>query len=105
MLRWLFRENRRGVFVESGDGVSLGPDAIGKAVVLYDDERLGAVADVVTAANGRRYLVVTSSLFGTGRYYVPESEIRRIGPERILLNTTRDDLRELDWLSAPRGVE
>jgi hypothetical protein len=93
------------VVVEPGSGLNLGPDALGKAVVLYDDERLGSVADVVTAADGRRYLVVTSSLFGTGRYYVPESEIRRIGPERILLNTTRDDLRELDWLNAPEGAE
>jgi hypothetical protein len=93
------------VFVEFQSAANLNADAIGKPVVLYDDERLGSVERVVTAPDGRRFLVVTSSLFGTGKYYVPESEVRRVGPERILLSITRDDLRELDWLSAPEGVE
>jgi ribosomal 30S subunit maturation factor RimM len=80
-------------------------DLVSKAVFTYDDERLGTVQEVVTARDDRRYLVVTSSLFGTGTYYVPESEVRTIGPERVLLNTTRDDLRELDWFAAPEGIE
>jgi hypothetical protein len=75
----------------------------GRAVDTYDDERLGSVVEVMTSDQhaGRRYLVVESSLFGTGRYYVPEGEIQRVGPERILLKITRDDLRELDWLARP----
>lgn len=79
-------------------------EVVGKPVVLYDDERLGIVEGTTTAADGRQFLVVTSELFGTGRYYVPATEVRRVGPERILLEITRDDLRELDWLVAPKGV-
>jgi ribosomal 30S subunit maturation factor RimM len=72
----------------------------GRPVVMYDDERLGTV-DRVLEHDGRRYLVVTSGLYGTGAYFVPETEIERIGPTRILLKTTRDDLQELDWFKAP----
>jgi ribosomal 30S subunit maturation factor RimM len=72
----------------------------GRPVVTYDDEQLGTVARVAKHA-GRRYLVVTSGLYGTGEYFVPESEIERVGPTRILLKTTRDDLQELDWFKAP----
>lgn len=72
----------------------------GRTVTTYDDESLGSVARVDTH-DGRRYLVVTSRMYGTGEYFVPESEIERIGPERILLKTTRDDLQELDWFKRP----
>jgi hypothetical protein len=75
-------------------------DVTGRPVVMYDDEQLGTVARVLEHA-GRRYLVVTSGLYGTGEYFVPESEIERVGPTRILLKTTRDDLQELDWFNAP----
>ena len=78
----------------------------GKPVDTYDDERLGIVEGVVTeSGSGRRYLVVAGTLFGTGKYYVPEGEVRRVGEHRILLGTTRDDLRELDWFAAPDGIE
>jgi hypothetical protein len=73
---------------------------LGRTVTTYDDESLGSVARTETH-EGRRYLVVTSSLYGTGEYFVPESEIERVGPERILLKTTRDDLQELDWFKRP----
>jgi len=77
----------------------------GKPVDTYDDERLGMAEGVVTdARNGRRYLVVAGSLYGTGKYYVPEEELRRVGEYRILLGTTRDDLRELDWFAPPDGI-
>lgn len=76
-------------------------DVIGKGVELYDEEKLGVVRATHVAGDGRRYLVVTSDLFGTGRYWVPVAEIQRIGPDRILLKITRDDLAELDWLSEP----
>lgn len=78
----------------------------GKHVYTYDDELLGVVERVVasTGATARRYLVVKGELFGTGHYYVPELEIERVGPERILLGITRDDLREHDWLSPPPGI-
>ncbi|HUG14452.1 MAG TPA: hypothetical protein VMM78_05465 [Thermomicrobiales bacterium] len=75
---------------------------IGRRVVTYDDEQLGAVART-EAHNGRRFLVVTSGMYGTGEYFVPESEIERVGPERILLKTTRDDLQEFDWFKRPEG--
>lgn len=74
----------------------------GRAVTTYDDESLGRVARA-EEHGGRRYLVVTSGMYGTGEYFVPESEIERIGPERVLLKTTRGDLQELDWFAAPRG--
>jgi hypothetical protein len=71
-----------------------------RAVVTYDDEPLGKVTRAETL-NGRRYLVVTSGMYGTGEYYVPETEIERVGPSRILLKTTRADLQELDWFNRP----
>ena len=78
----------------------------GKPVDTYDDERLGVAEDVkVDAGSGRRYLIVAGTLFGTGKYYVPEEEVRRVGEHRILLGTTRDDLRELDWFAPPDGLE
>ncbi|MDQ3549471.1 MAG: PRC-barrel domain-containing protein [Chloroflexota bacterium] len=81
-------------------------NAAGKPVDTYDDERLGVTEGVVThPGTGRRYLVVVGTLFGTGKYYVPEEEIRRSGEHRILLGTTRDDLRELDWFAPPEGIE
>ena len=49
--------------------------------------------------------VVAGTLFGTGKYYVPEEEVRRVGEHRILLGTTRDDLRELDWFAPPAGMD
>ena len=77
----------------------------GKPVDTYDDERLGLAEGVVTeAGSGRRYLVVAGTLYGTGKYYVPEEEVRRVGEHRILLGTTRDDLRELDWFAPPEGI-
>jgi hypothetical protein len=77
----------------------------GKPVDTYDDERLGVAEKVVTApGDGRQYLVVEGTLYGTGKYYVPVEEIRRAGDQRILLNTTRDDLQELDWLAPPDGL-
>ena len=77
----------------------------GKPVDTYDDERLGVAEDVrVDAGSGRRYLIVAGTLFGTGKYYVPEEEVRRVGEHRILLGTTRDDLRELDWFAPPAGM-
>jgi hypothetical protein len=79
-------------------------DVAGKPVVTYDDEQLGIAEGVVTeAGGGRRFLVVAGTLYGTGKYYVPEEEIRRVGEHRILLGTTRDDLRELDWFAPPDG--
>lgn len=72
----------------------------GLPVLTYDDERLGTLVDVRVHA-GKRYLVVEGDLVGTGRYWVPEDEVQRIGPERILLRITRDDLPELDWLNPP----
>jgi hypothetical protein len=75
----------------------------GRAVYTYDDERLGVIARSAEH-QGRRYLVVTSAMYGTGEYYVPESEIERVGPERVLLKTTRDDLQELDWFKAPDWI-
>jgi sporulation protein YlmC with PRC-barrel domain len=77
----------------------------GKPVFTYDDERLGTVRDVITVERegNRRYLVVEGELYGTGRYYVPASEVRTVGPGRILLGTTRDDLQELDWFQPPAG--
>jgi len=78
----------------------------GKPVDTYDDERLGMAEGVVTGAGGgRRYLVVAGTLYGTGKYFVPEEEIQRVGEHRILLGTTRDDLRELDWFAPPDGIE
>ena len=80
-------------------------DVEGKPVDTYDDERLGMAESVVTQPRtGRRFLVVAGTLFGTGKYYVPEEEIRRVGEHRILLGTTRDDLRELDWFAPPDGM-
>lgn len=72
----------------------------GRAVVTYDDEPLGNVKRAETL-NARRYMVVTSGMYGTGEYYVPETEIERVGPQRILLKTTRADLQELDWFKRP----
>jgi sporulation protein YlmC with PRC-barrel domain len=78
----------------------------GKPVDTYDDERLGMAEDVmIDPSTGRRYLIVAGTLFGTGKYYVPEEEVRRVGEHRILLGTTRDDLRELDWFAPPEGLE
>lgn len=78
----------------------------GKPVDTYDDERLGMAEGVVTeAGSGRRFLVVAGTLFGTGKYYVPEGEVRRVGEYRILLGTTRDDLRELDWFAPPDNID
>ena len=78
----------------------------GKPVDTYDDERLGVAEDVmVDAGSGRRYLIVAGTLFGTGKYYVPEEEVCRVGQHRILLGTTRDDLRELDWFAPPAGMD
>ena len=77
----------------------------GKPVDTYDDERLGVAEKVVTASSGRHFVVVEGTLFGTGRYYVPIEEIQRVGEHRILLGTTRDDLRELDWFAPPAGIE
>ena len=78
----------------------------GKPVETYDDERLGMAEGVVTQrSTGRRYLVVAGTLYGTGKYYVPEEEIRRVGEFRVLLGTTRDDLRELDWFAPPDGID
>ena len=78
----------------------------GKRVHTYDDELLGVVQRVATSREdaARRYLVVKGDLFGTGEYFVPEAEIERVGPERVLLGITRDDLREHDWLSPPPGL-
>ncbi len=78
----------------------------GRSVHTYDDEVLGVVQRVVATRDdtARRYLVVKGELFGTGEYFVPESEIERVGPARILLGITRDDLREHDWLSPPPGL-
>jgi hypothetical protein len=80
---------------------------IGLPVFTYDDERLGTVVDVIMAAGppAQGYLVVTGTMFGTGRYYVPETEIQRASTERVLLKITRDDLRELDWLAPPAGLD
>ncbi len=82
------------------------PGTEGKQVFTYDDELLGVVVRIVdsTGETTRRYLVVKGDLFGTGRYFVPEAEVERVGPERILLGITRDDLREHDWLSPPPGI-
>lgn|GEM_PF-3976250 len=81
-------------------------DVAGKPVDTYDDERLGIAEDVVTdPQSGRRYLIVAGTLFGTGKYYVPEEEIQRAGQYRILLGTTRDDLKELDWFAPPDGLD
>ncbi len=74
----------------------------GKPVETYDEDHLGIIEDVIEA-NGRRYLVVKGDLLGTGRYYVPGTEIERIGERRVLLKTTRDDLQELDWFAPPEG--
>ena len=78
----------------------------GRSVHTYDDEVLGVVQRVVASRDdvARRYLVVKGDLFGTGEYFVPEGEIERVGPARILLGITRDDLREHDWLSPPPGL-
>jgi hypothetical protein len=81
-------------------------DVAGKPVDTYDDERLGMAEEVVTdPRSGRRYLIVSGTLFGTGKYYVPEEEIQRAGQHRILLGTTRDDLKELDWYAPPNGID
>jgi hypothetical protein len=78
----------------------------GKPVDTYDDERLGVAEEVVTdGSTGRRYLIVAGTLFGTGKYYVPEEEVQRAGEHRILLSTTRDDLKELDWFAPPEGID
>jgi hypothetical protein len=81
-------------------------DVAGKPVDTYDDERLGMAEEVVTdASTGRRYLIVAGTLFGTGKYYVPEEEVQRASEHRILLSTTRDDLKELDWFAPPEGID
>lgn len=82
------------------DGFSV-DELIDRPVEMGDGERLGTVQRVAAGADGQRYLVVTSSLFGTGEYFVPEVEIERATPDRVVLKITRDDLRELDWLAAP----
>jgi hypothetical protein len=80
--------------------------AEGMPVFTYDDESLGIVARVVSTQGSepRRYLVVKGNLYATGEYYVPESEIQRVGQVRILLQTTRDDLAEFDWFKRPDGL-
>lgn len=78
----------------------------GRQVFTYDDELLGVVEAIIASRNepDSRYLVVKGELYGTGRYYVPEAEIERVGPSRILLGLSRDDLREHDWLNPPPGI-
>ncbi len=58
-------------------------------------EKIGSVDQVLTeTTSGKHYLLVRTSPLGIGdEYYVPESDIDMLGQDRIVVNTTKDELQ------------
>ncbi len=90
----------------------------GKTVFSRDDEPIGTIAAVFhpddeapaipEASPGHYFLVEQSALTGPGgggELYMPETAIREVAGDRVVVAWTRAELENQGWSNRPRLVE
>jgi PRC-barrel domain len=84
----------------------------GKEVYSRDGEKVGSIKEVwhpeaeFPASRGQHYFLLDPGMLKTyfGDYeqvYLPESAIESVGPDRIVVNLTKDQLKSSGWTSTP----
>jgi sporulation protein YlmC with PRC-barrel domain len=85
----------------------------GMDVFTSDDEKIGTVDQVLhpaddSTARDRHYFLVKpgmlDKLTGEDEMYVPATQVQMVGEDRLILETTKDRVRSMDW-SRPRDVD
>jgi hypothetical protein len=82
-------------------------DAVGLSVVTIDDTEIGVVERALTSPSdlNQRYLVVRSTTLagelGSDTLYVPDSDVRDVRPDRVVLDLEAFDLDQTDWTTPP----
>ena len=85
----------------------------GKDVFTADDEKIGTVDEVLHPANNstapeQHFFLVKPGAFdrliGEDELYVPATAVQLVGEERVVLETTKDVVKSVDW-SPPRNVD
>ena len=89
----------------------------GKDVFSADGEKVGSVSQILhpnmdmPAARGRHFFLLDPGLMkdwfgGFNQVYLPESAIREVGPDRISLELTADQIKQRgnQWTQEPSGL-
>lgn len=84
--------------------------AVGLSVFTVDDEEIGVVERTLASPTdlSQHFLVVRSDaladMLGTDTLYVPDSDIRDIETDRVVLDVESTELNRPDWTTPPRNV-
>lgn len=89
----------------------------GKTVYSADGQKVGSIAGVfhpsspMPAARGRHYFLLDPTLIkdwfqGFDQVYLPEAAIDAIGPDRVTLKLTADQIKQRshDWTMRPKDL-
>ena len=90
----------------------------GKAVFSADGQNVGSIANILRpslempAARGQHYFLLDPGLIkdwfqGFDQVYLPESAITDVGPDRVTLNLTAEQIKQRgqEWTRQPAGFE
>jgi sporulation protein YlmC with PRC-barrel domain len=84
----------------------------GKDVYSRDGEKVGSVKDVwhpeteFPASRGQHYFLMDPGMFrewfgGFDKFYLPESSIESVTSDRIVVNMTKDQIKQAGWTEQP----
>jgi hypothetical protein len=89
----------------------------GKGVFSADGEKVGLISQVLhpnmemPAARGRHFFLLDPGLLkdwfgGFSQVYLPESALDEVGPDRISLNLTADQIKQRgnEWTAQPNDI-
>jgi hypothetical protein len=90
----------------------------GKAVYSADGQKVGSITNILRpalempAARGQHYFLLDPGLIkdwfqGFNQVYLPEAVIADVGPDRVTLNLTAEQIKQRgqDWTKQPAGFE
>jgi hypothetical protein len=84
--------------------------AVGLSVFTVDDEEIGYVERTLASPTdlSQHYLVVHSDaladMLGSDTLYVPDSDIRDIESDRVVLDVEAMELNRPDWTTPPQNT-
>jgi hypothetical protein len=84
----------------------------GKDVFSRDGEKVGSVKEVwhpesdFPASRGQHYFLLDPGLLrewfgGFDKVYLPESAISDVSTDRVVLNLTKDEVKQANWTATP----
>ena len=83
----------------------------GLSVFTTDDEEIGVVTRVLSAPDDptQHYLVIQADalrdVLGSGVLYVPDTDIRGIEADRVILELAADGVGRPDWTTPPFEID